>query len=142
MDFLREERTEGKPIILGILGKHEKISCKDIHEKILHPLVSVLGRLPDKMIISNEGQSSAYISIWSEKNKINTHNVEADWRKLQRRAGIMRDARIIKDSTHLLIFDALRSKNYELIAMREAKKGRSILFVEYDPIQLVELVVS
>jgi hypothetical protein len=67
MEFDTDIRIVGKPILLGVLGKHEQISKKDIHEKILHPLVSAIGRLPDKLIVPSEGTSSAYITLWAER---------------------------------------------------------------------------
>ena len=142
MDFETETRILGKPILLGILGKHEQISKKDIHEKILHPLVSAIGRLPDKVLVPSEGTSSAYITLWAEQSNLETQCVDADWRKLQRRAGIMRDARIIKESTHLLIFVGSRSRSYEQTGIREAKKGKTVYLVEHDSLDLCELVVE
>ena len=142
MEFELETRIVGQPILLGVLGKHEQISKNDIHDKILHPLVSVIGRLPDKLLIPSEGTSSAYISLWAERSNIDTHCVDADWRKLQRRAGIMRDARIIKDSTHLLVFVGARSKAYEQTAIREAKKGKQVFVVNHDSLDMCEIVVE
>ena len=142
MEFDTDIRIVGKPILLGILGKHEQISKKDIHEKILHPLVSAIGRLPDKLIVPSEGTSSAYITLWAERANVETVCVDADWRKLQRRAGIMRDARIQRESTHLLIFVGARSKSYEQTGIREAKKGKQVYLVDHDTLDLCELVVE
>ena len=141
MDFDSEIRVVGKPIVLGVLGKHEKISKQEIHEKILHPLVSSLGRLPDKVLAAAEGTSSAYVLLWAEGATIETHGIEADWRKLQRKAGILRDARIQKESTHLLIFVGARSKSYEQTGIRLAKKGKTVYLVDHDTLDMSELVV-
>jgi hypothetical protein len=59
MDFESEIRIQGKPIHVGILGIHNTITKEEIHEKVLHPLMSVLGRLPDKILVPSEGTSSA-----------------------------------------------------------------------------------
>ena len=142
MDFDTEIRVIGKPILLGVLGTHEQISKQDLHEKILHPLMSAIGRLPDKLMIPSQGTSSAYISIWAERANLETVCVDADWRKLQRRAGIMRDARIVKDSTHLLVFGGAKSKNYEQLGIREAKKGKQVFLVDHASLDLCELVVE
>ncbi len=141
MDF-EETRIVGKPIYLGILGIHNQINKEEIHEKILHPLMSVLGRLPDKVILPSEGTSSAYISIWAERNNIHTQCVEADWRKFQRKAAILRDARIVKECTHLLTFIGIRSRTNEQTAFRHAKKGKQVFLVEPNPIELCEIVVE
>ena len=142
MEFDTEIRVVGKPILLGVLGKHEQISKQDIHESILHPLMSAIGRLPDKILIPSEGTSSAYITLWAERLNIETHCLEADWRRLQRRAGILRDSRILKESTHLLVFSNTRSSKNEEIAIREAKKGKEVYLVDHSSLELAQLVVE
>ena len=140
MDLELEKPKQGKPLYLGILGIHNKITKEDIHEKILHPLMSILGRLPDKIILPSEGTSSAYISIWAERQHIDTQCVEADWRKFQRKAGILRDARILKESTILLTFIGSKTRTNEQTAIRQVKKGKHVFFVEPNPIELCEFV--
>ncbi len=142
MDFETETRILGKPIYLGILGIHNQITKEEIHEKVLHPLLTSLGRLPDKILLPSEGTSSAYISIWAERNHIDTQCVEADWRKFQRKAGILRDARIVKESTVLLTFVGIKSRSNEQTAIRHAKKGKHVFLVEPNPIELCEIVVE
>ncbi len=142
MDFDSEIRILGQPIHVGILGVHNTITKEDIHEKILHPLISVLGRLPEKLILPSEGTSSAYITLWAERNHIETHSVDADWRKLQRKAGILRDARICKEATHLVVFVGSKSRSYEQTAIRHAKKGKQVFLVEPNPIEMCEIVVE
>ena len=140
--FLDEPRTLGQPLHVGVLGIHNQISKQDIHEKILHPLVSVFGRLPDKILLPSEGTSSAYISIWAERQHIDTHCVEADWKKFQRKAAILRDSRIVKECTHLLIFLGPRSRANEQVGIRQVKKGKRVFLVEYNPLEMYELVVE
>lgn len=142
MDFLDEPRIQGQPIALGILGTHNQITKEDIHEKILHPLMSVFGRLPDKIILPSEGVSSAYISVWAERNHIDTHCVEADWKKLQKKAAILRDARILKECTHLLAFLGPRSRSHEQTSIRQVKKGKRVFLVEHNPIEMYEIIVE
>lgn len=142
MDFESDIRIVGKPIYLGVLGIHNQITKEEIHEKVLHPLMSVLGRMPDKIILPSEGTSSAFISIWAERNHIDTQSVEADWRKFQRKAGILRDARILKECSHLLTFVGIKSRSNEATAIRHAKKGKQVFLVEPNPVELVEIVVE
>ena len=142
MDFESELRIVGKPILLGVLGIHNQIANEEIHEKVLHPLMSVLGRMPDKIILPSEGTSSALISIWAERNHIDNQCVEADWRKFQRRAGILRDARILKECSHLLVFLGIKSRSNEQTAIRQAKKGKQVFVVEPNPIELIEYIVE
>ncbi len=142
MDFESEIRIQGKPIAVGILGIHNTITKEEIHEKVLHPLMSVLGRLPDKILVPSEGTSSAYISLWAERNHIDTQCVEADWRKFQRKAAILRDARILKESSHLLVFVGTKSRTNEQTAIRQVKKGKQVFLVEPNPIEMCELVIE
>lgn len=141
-DFLEETRCVGQAIYLGILGKHETISKNDIHESILHPLITAIGRLPDKVYVPSDGLSSTYISIWSEKLNIETQIVEADWKRQGRKAGFLRDSRILKESTHLLIFNGPRSKINETTGIREAKKGKQVFLVEHGSLDITQLVVE
>ena len=142
MDFESEIRIQGKPIAVGILGIHNTITKEEIHEKVLHPLMSVLGRLPDKILVPSEGTSSAYISLWAERNHIDTQCVEADWRKFQRKAAILRDARILKEASHLLVFVGSKSRTNEQTAIRQVKKGKQVFLVEPNPVEMCELVVE
>jgi hypothetical protein len=143
MDFLdTETRVYGEPIYLGILGSHEKINKESIHEKILHPLISALGRLPEKILLPSTGMSSALISIWAERTGVDVHSVEADWKKFQRRAAILRDARILKESTHLLVFLGARSESNERTAIRELKKGKQVFTVDHASLELCQLLLD
>lgn len=142
MSVFEEIPSRVEPIIVGILGLHNTITKDDIHEKILHPLMSVLGRMPELLVLPSEGTSSAFISLWAEKNQIDTHCVEADWKKFQRKAGILRDARIVKEATHLLVFVGARSRSYEQTAIRIAKKGKRVFLIEPNPIEMYEIVVE
>jgi hypothetical protein len=142
MDFESEIRIQGKPIVLGILGIHNTITKEEIHDKVLHPLMSVLGRLPDKLLVPSEGTSSAYLSLWAERHHVDTQCVEADWRKFQRKAAILRDARILKEATHLLVFVGIKSRTNEQTAIRQVKKGKQVFLVEPNPIEMCELVVE
>ena len=142
MDFDSELRILGKPIHVGILGVHNTITKEDIHEKILHPLMSVLGRLPEKLILPAEGTSSAYISLWAERSNVDIQSVDADWRKFQRKAGILRDARICKEANHLVVFVGPKSRSYEQTAIRLARQGKRVFLVEPNPIEMCEIVVE
>lgn len=142
MNFPDEPRVHGIPITLGVIGTHNQISKDDIHEKILHPLLSVMGRLPDKLFVPSDGQSSAYITVWAERGSVETQCVEADWRRFQRKAAVLRDARILKEANHLLIFVGPKSRSYEQTGIREAKKGKRVFLVEPNPIELYEVVVE
>ena len=132
----------GQPLILGVLGVHSTITNQEIHETILHPLMSVFDRLPDKLILPDEGQSSAYLSLWAERQGVDTQSVKADWTKFQRKAGILRDARILKEATHLLVFVGPRSRSYEQTGIRQLKKGKRVFLVDPNPIEMYEILLE
>lgn len=142
MDFDTDLRIQGNPIVLGVLGLHNTITKQEIHERILHPLMSVLGRLPELIVLPSEGTSSAYISIWADKHNVETQCIEADWKKFQRRAGILRDSRIQKEATHFVVFTGTRSNTYEKTAIRLAKKGKRVFTVDPTPILMSEILVE
>lgn len=142
MEFENETRVMGQPIYLGILGRHEKITKQQIYDEVIHPIISVLGRLPERVNVPSEGTLSAYINIWAERNHIDLCCVEADWRQFKRRAAILRDARILKDSTHLIIFNGVKSKSYESLAVREAKKGKHVYVIDPHTFDITEIVVE
>jgi hypothetical protein len=83
--------------------------------------------------------SSVLISIWAERNEIDSQMIEADYRKLGRRAGFLRDAMILKECTHLLVFLGLRSQKNEEIATREAKKGKKVYTIHPKSWEIAEL---
>lgn len=142
MDPFGETIQKQNPIYLGILGKTESATQNRIYEDVLHPLLSEWTRMPEKMIVSSEGTSSALLSIWAERNEVDCQVIEADYRKLGRRAGFLRDARIVKESTHLLIFLGPRSPKNQQLAEREAKKGKTVYTVDSKTYELSELTLS
>ena len=139
MSLFEEKPQRGEPLYVGILGKTESITQDKLSTEILNPLLSVWGRLPDKLIVSSEGMSSVLFSIWAERNEIESQMIEADYRKLGRRAGFLRDAMILKESTHLLVFLGVRSQKNEEVAMREAKKGKKVYTIHPKSWEIAEL---
>lgn len=127
-----EEVRPGRPhtqICLGVLGKREDISQEDMREKIIHPMLSLLKNVPNKINLSSDGQSSALIGAWADRCEIENEVIRADFRKLGRRAFAMRDARILKDASHILIFEQPKSEYLVKVGIREMKKGRTIFSV-------------
>jgi hypothetical protein len=136
--------SEVKPIRLGILGQSSdgfwnKVT---IGEKVLNPLVQELERFPDEFLLPADGNTSIYIQHWASSQKITATVLEADWGKLGKRAGALRDARILKESTHLLVFLSTRSDRYEKIAIREVKKGKHVFTIDPESKDLVEWIVD
>ncbi len=139
MNLFEEKPQRGEPLYVGVLGKTESITQDKLSTEILNPLLSLWGRLPDKLIVSSEGMSSVLFSIWAERNEIESQMIEADYRKLGRRAGFLRDAMILKECTHLLVFLGVRSQKNEEVAMREAKKGKKVYTIHPKSWEIAEL---
>lgn len=142
MEFDSDWKVQAKPFFLGVLGSHSNVSRQDMVDQILHPLVSIMGRLPEKVTLPSEGLSSAHISIWAERSGVDLQSLEADWKRFQRKAAILRDARILKESTHLLIFLGPRSKSNEATALREARRGKRVFVVDHTTLEVTEYVVE
>ncbi len=96
-------------IILGIFGHNNKVSETDLQENTLNLILQELGRLPDKVLIPSEGNTSIYIQEWAESLKIEHQVFQADFRKHNKLAWILRDDRIQKECTHGLYFLSQKS---------------------------------
>lgn len=142
MDSFDEPRIQGTPLYLGVIGKTESLNKQTLTDCILHPLISVWKRLPDKILLPTEGTSSAYLSIWAERNGIETQSLDANYVKLGRKAGFLRDAMIAKEATHLLVFLGTRSQKNEEMATRETKKGKHVYVVDATSHGLTEWVLE
>ena len=132
MELESEVILPGKPyakICLGVLGKREDITQEAMRDKVLHPILAVIGKVPDIVYIPSDGTSSAVIGAWAERCEISNEMINADFRKLGRRAFAMRDARIVKEATHILLFEQPKSEYNVKLGIREMKKGKTIFSV-------------
>lgn len=130
-----------KPMCLGVLGQSSaSFWTKDsISEKIMFPILSELGRMPESILCGAEGQTSMLLEWWAARQDIPIQVYEANWSKLGKRARALRDARIIKEATHIVAFLGERSDTYETIAIRELKKGKNVFTVDANTYELQEL---
>lgn len=113
-------------IILGIFGYQNSITTTEIQENTLTPIVSELGRLPDKILIPSEGNSSIYVDDWAESLHIKTQVFQSDWARNGKSAQRIRDERIQKECTHALVFLSNRSDRLEKYAELLARKGKIV----------------
>jgi hypothetical protein len=120
---------EAKPFFLGVLGATERYTKESILNDVINPILEQEGRMPTHLLLPAEGTSSMLLSIWAERMRLTTAEYTCDWKTLGRRARALRDARILKESTHLILFCGAKSDYYEKIAQREAKKGRTVFTV-------------
>lgn len=132
-DFTDEAEPLQKPnpFFLGVLGSRSDGSEEDYLHKIIYPMLEVMERTPEKVILPAEGISTMWIQTWAESMKIPTELYQADWRRHQRRAKVFRDARIQQESTHFLVFLNKRSEANEKLATRIAQNGRDVFTVNY-----------
>lgn len=142
MDIFEEKLEHAKPFYLGILGKTEAIDNAKLTTHILRPLVEQWGRYPEKIIQSSEGASSYLINLWAERHQIEIQSLHADYFKLGKRAGFLRDAMILKECTHLLVFLGTKSQKNEEVAIRETKKGKHVFTLHPKTLEITELVLE
>jgi hypothetical protein len=121
-----KEVYEPSPIILSVFGYTNKISEDDIYVNTLTPILSEIGRPPDKILIPSDGNSSIYIQSWAESLRIKTQIFQADWQRNGRMAQILRDDRMSKECTHALVFLSAKSQRLERFAERMARKGKNV----------------
>lgn len=133
---------EVKPILLGVFGVNNKISERTLIENVLNLILQELCRLPDKVLVPLEGNSSLYIQSWAETLGIPYQTFTADWKRNGKTAGIMRDSRIQNECTHALVFLAPKSTRYEKFAERMAiskKSPKTVFTASYQDSSLTML---
>ena len=130
---LNEEIYEPDIIVVGIFGNTNKVSEQDLQENTLTLILQELGRIPDKVLIPSEGNSSIYIQEWAESLHIKTQTFQADWMRNGRIAAVLRDDRIQKECTHALVFlpvargaDKNVPSKLEKFAEKLCKKGKTV----------------
>lgn len=124
-----KEGTPYKQLCLGVLGKREDISRDDFFNKIMHPLMGSLGKLPDQIILPSDGMSSALVGAWADRCNVKTEILTAEYHRLGRKAVCLRDSRILKTATHLLLFEQPKSEYIVKLGIREFKKGKKVFSI-------------
>jgi hypothetical protein len=117
-------------IVLGVFGYQNKVLFTDVQE-IMTAILQEIGRLPDKILIPSEGNSSMYLQDWAESLHIKTQIFQSDWMRNGKSAQRFRDERIQKECTHALVFLSNRSDRLEKYAESLAKKGK-IVFTNHN----------
>jgi len=109
-------------IILGVLGARNAITKQIMQDEILGPILDDLEKPPTKILLPAEPLSSTYIECWAGRQDIPVELIKSDWGRDGRRAGVVRDYRIEKESTAFLVFEGPKSRYYLDLAERIAKK--------------------
>lgn len=108
--------------ILGVLGARNALSKQIMQDEILTPILNDLGNKPTKILLPSEPLSSTFIECWATRNNIPSTMIKSDWVQHGKRAGILRDSTIEKESTALLVFEGPRSRYFLDLAERIAKR--------------------
>lgn len=129
---------------LGVLGARNSITKQMIQDEILNPIFDDLQVKPTKILVPSEPMSSTYVECWATRKGIPVQAVKSDWILSGKRAGILRDAQIEKESTALLIFEGPKSRYYLDLAERIAKRrpGCQVYVVEAKSVAPVLLEVD
>jgi hypothetical protein len=85
--------------------------------------------MPERLILPSEAASSALFNNWGKKMRLASITYETDWFRLGKKASIVRDNRIVSESTHLIVFLGKRSEHYLKKAEQLAKKGKIVFTV-------------
>jgi hypothetical protein len=136
---VRAAREIPDRVVLGVLGTRNTIRLADLEEQILSPAMEAWGT-PDEIILPAGSESSAAIQAWATRREIPCTLVACDWAAQGRRAAILRDARIQREATHLVLLQGPRSSALSTLAKRLGKKGRPVAISERpgQPIQCPE----
>ena len=144
---LLDDLPVGQPVqtldfTLGVLGSSDATYWNsNTISDIINPIISEIGKLPTSISIPAKGITSLLIQAWGEKQKISCKAIDSDWIRLGRKARALQDSRIIKDSSHLVFFVGSRSDYYEKIAIREAKKGKTVYTIDGKTRELIQWVL-
>ena len=123
---LEDTIYEPDVIILAVFGNTNKVSEQDLQDNTLTLILQELGRIPDKVLIPTEGNSSIYIQEWAESLHIKTQSFQADWAKNGKIAQILRDDRMAKECSHALVFLSNKSTRLEKYSEKMCKKGKTV----------------
>jgi len=108
--------------ILGVLGSRNALTKQIMQNEILNPILDDLPGPVSKVILPEDTLSSTYIECWANRKDMTVEFVKSDWTMNGKRAGVLRDAQIEKQSTALLVFEGPRSRYYLDLAERIAKR--------------------
>jgi hypothetical protein len=116
-------------IVFGVLGTRNKMSYEDFVSQILDPTVEAWG-LPAEIIAPADGESAEVLQAWATHRCIPICLVAADWTRNGKRAGMLRDSRIQRDASHLILLQGPRSNALTALAGRLQRKGRPVVLSE------------
>jgi homoserine trans-succinylase len=107
---------------LGVLGYRNALNKQIMQNEILNPILDDLAKPLKKVLLPEDTLSSTYIECWATRKDIQVDYMKSDWANYGKKAGVLRDAQIEKQSTVLLVFEGPRSRYYLDLAERIAKR--------------------
>lgn len=116
-------------VVLGVLGTRNSTGYDDFIEQILAPVEEAWGT-PDEVIAPAESESTQILVTWATRTGVPISLVTTDWIKQGKRAGLLRDARIQREATHLLLLQGPRSNALSTLAARLQRKGKPVAISE------------
>ena len=116
-------------IVFGVLGTRNKIRYEEFVDQVLNPALEAWG-LPEELLIPGDGESGEVIQTWAHGRGIPVTRVTADWTRNGKRAGLLRDARIQREASHMILLQGPRSNAFTTLAGRLQRKGRPVVLSE------------
>jgi len=115
--------------IISVFGSRKSINENDLIDKIMTPILENLGRIPERILLPSEGDTSIYLTEWAKSLKIPHQIFDADFRRCGKSAAIVRDGRLEKECTIAIIFQGARTTRYDLLANRLVRRGKRVFFI-------------
>lgn len=113
------------PKVLGVIGSRSALTKQIIQHEILNPILDDLGGDLSRVICPEEPLSSTFIECWADRKGIPVTTLKSEWITYGKKAGVMRDYQIEKNSSALLVFEGPRSRFYLDMAEKIAKRRLS-----------------
>ena len=123
------KRTQPDRIVLGVLGTRSNMRYEDVESDILGPMVEAWGT-PDELVVPAEGDTSFILQTWAKQKDIPVRLLACNWTTQGKRAGMLRDSQIQRESTHMLLLQGPRSNALMQLAQRLERKGRPVIISE------------
>ncbi len=118
--------VQSERIVFGVLGSRNSVRYEEIEADIIQPALDKWGE-PEEIILALDNDSAHIIHSWAERKGIPVRIITADWVKHGSRAGVLRDACIQREASHLILLQGPRSNALNQLANRLNRKGRNVV---------------
>lgn len=114
------------PLITAFFGYSNQLTESQLQDDVLIPLIEQWGRVPDQILLQNDGATSQWIDEWATLMRIPVRIFQADWLQHGRQAQMLRESGMRKEANCAVVFLSNRSnrleKYAETMARRDANK--------------------